>query len=109
MTDIHPRNIDTEYLLNDQYKTANNLQARANLHIKFSANKYGWHRWVFDQFDLPAAARIIEFGTGQAGCGPKTWIASLATGISQLQTFRLGCSKKVSAISHPVHTPSSTR
>jgi ubiquinone/menaquinone biosynthesis C-methylase UbiE len=64
MTDMHPRSIDTEYLLKDQYKTANNLQARANLHVLFSVNKYGWHRWVFDQFEIPAAARIIEFGTG---------------------------------------------
>jgi ubiquinone/menaquinone biosynthesis C-methylase UbiE len=48
-----------------QYQTAANLEARIGLHERFSTNPQGWHRWVFDQFALPATARILELG-----CGP---------------------------------------
>ena len=64
MTDNRSRLIDYNYLLNEQYKNANNLAARAQIHIRFSTNKYGWQQWLFDQFDLPADARVVEFGTG---------------------------------------------
>jgi ubiquinone/menaquinone biosynthesis C-methylase UbiE len=56
--------IDQDYLRNHQYQNAANLTSRMNLHEQFSTNKYGWHRWVFDQFDLPATARILELGSG---------------------------------------------
>lgn len=38
---------------------------RAGLHERFSTNAIGWHRWVFEQMDLPEGARILE-----VGCGP---------------------------------------
>ena len=63
MTDNRSRRIDSNYLLNDQYKNASNLMARAQL-SRFSTNQYSWQRWLFDQFDLPATARVIDFGTG---------------------------------------------
>jgi ubiquinone/menaquinone biosynthesis C-methylase UbiE len=56
---------DQHYLLTDQYRDATNLDARVRLHVLFSANKYGWNRWYFDQLDLPSHARILELG-----CGP---------------------------------------
>jgi len=56
---------DQRYLLEEQYKDAANLNARARLHARFSTNPHGWHRWVFDQFDLPSRCRILELG-----CGP---------------------------------------
>jgi len=56
---------DQDYLRNEQYKDASNLNARIRIHIEFSTNKYGWFRWVFDQYDLPSQARILELG-----CGP---------------------------------------
>jgi SAM-dependent methyltransferase len=43
---------DQEYLLTDQYRDASNLNARIQLHARFSTNKYGWHPWVFDQLEL---------------------------------------------------------
>jgi ubiquinone/menaquinone biosynthesis C-methylase UbiE len=52
------------FLLADQYKDAGNLNARAQLHARSSTNKYGWMRWVFDQFHLPAECRILELGCG---------------------------------------------
>jgi ubiquinone/menaquinone biosynthesis C-methylase UbiE len=58
---------DPDYLLNQQYKTGANLYARINLHSRFSANSYGWFRWVFDQLDLPAGCRLLELGCGTGG------------------------------------------
>ncbi len=59
---------DPNYLLNEQYKNASNLNARANLHIRFSTNRYGWMRWVFDELmDLPPDARVLELGCGPGG------------------------------------------
>ncbi len=52
-------------LLEHQYADSGNLNARAELHRRFSTNTTGWHPWAFDQFDLPAAAYILELG-----CGP---------------------------------------
>ncbi len=56
---------DQKYLLADQYKDASNLNARIELHRRFSTNKQGWMRWVFDQLNLPPQCRILDLG-----CGP---------------------------------------
>lgn len=62
--------INQEYLLTDQYRDAGKLNARMALHERFGTSPIQWHRWVFDQFDLPANARILELG-----CGPGTlWV-----------------------------------
>jgi ubiquinone/menaquinone biosynthesis C-methylase UbiE len=58
---------DREYLTNDQYKDATNLDARVALHKRFSTNPYGWMNWVFDHLlTLPENARILEVGCGPA-------------------------------------------
>ncbi|MGB8212383.1 MAG: class I SAM-dependent methyltransferase [Anaerolineales bacterium] len=63
---------DPQYL-KVQYKDAANVDARIRLHQRFSVNKYGWHPWVFDQFDLPPRCRILELG-----CGPGyLWLDNL--------------------------------
>jgi len=56
---------DPEYLRNDQYRTPDNLNARINLHERYSTNDYGWFKWVFDQFNFEEESRILELG-----CGP---------------------------------------
>ena len=48
-----------------QYGSAGNLNARQSLHTRFSTNPVSWHRWVFDQFAIPAVANVLELG-----CGP---------------------------------------
>lgn len=54
---------DQQYLKSDQYKDPANLDARVTLHRRFSANPYGWFRWVFDALlKLPDDARILELG-----------------------------------------------
>ena len=50
--------------VSDQYRNASNLHARIGLHERFSTNKYGWFRWVFDQLNLPSQSRLLELGCG---------------------------------------------
>jgi len=61
------------YLREMQYRDDTNLNARSALHERFSVNPVGLQRWVFDQLDLPARARILE-----VGCGPgNLWVPNL--------------------------------
>jgi ubiquinone/menaquinone biosynthesis C-methylase UbiE len=58
---------DQEYLKTDQYKDSSNLDARVEIHKRFSTNPYGWFNWVFDALlKLPADAKILELGCGPA-------------------------------------------
>ena len=59
------RMADPQYLRSEQYVSAANLSARIQLHARFSTNRYGWHRWLFDQLRLPARCSVLELG-----CGP---------------------------------------
>lgn len=60
------RGTDQSYLLNEQYKTSSNLTNRASLHERFSTNPQGWMHWMFDQYDLPENASVLELGCGPA-------------------------------------------
>lgn len=57
-----------DYLLNQQYKNAANLNARVNIHARFSANPYGWFRWVFDHYTLTQGCQVLELGCGTGEC-----------------------------------------
>lgn len=58
---------DQQYLKTDQYKDSSNLDARVNIHARFSTNPYGWFNWLFDALTkLPAGAKILELGSGPA-------------------------------------------
>lgn len=56
---------DARWLLEEQYRTAENLRARIELH-RFGTAKENWYHWILDRLDLPADARVLEVG---AGCG----------------------------------------
>lgn len=61
---------DQNYLLNEQYKDASNLEARMALHRQFSEQPISWQEWVFDQLGLSGESDILE-----VGCGPaKLWL-----------------------------------
>jgi ubiquinone/menaquinone biosynthesis C-methylase UbiE len=60
---FHSKVNDSQYL-KKQYKDSSNLEARIHLHQRFSVNKYGWQRWIFDQIKLPDTCRILELGCG---------------------------------------------
>ena len=58
---------DQQYLKTDQYKDSTNLDARVEIHRRFSTNTYGWFNWFFDRLlKLPKDARILELGCGPA-------------------------------------------
>ncbi len=60
------------YLLNEQYKDAANLNARIQLHERFSTNPYDWQRWVFDQIRAKPKSSVLEIG-----CGPaRLWLSN---------------------------------
>ena len=63
-----------DYLLNQQYKNGANLNARVNLHARFSTNPYGWFHWVFDHYHLFTGCQVLELGCGTG----ETWQANLA-------------------------------
>jgi ubiquinone/menaquinone biosynthesis C-methylase UbiE len=56
---------DQQYLTTDQYKDASNLDARLEIHRRFSTNPYGWFNWVFDTLaKLPKDSIVLELGSG---------------------------------------------
>lgn len=56
--------IDEPQYVTHQYQDESNLNSRVRLHQRFSVNQVGWHRWVFDQFDLSPDCRLLELGCG---------------------------------------------
>ncbi|MCB0133093.1 MAG: class I SAM-dependent methyltransferase [Caldilineaceae bacterium] len=67
MPEEQPSHADeSTYLREKQYGDASNLNARQALHRRFSTNHADWFRWVFDRFDFPATAALLELGTGPA-------------------------------------------
>ncbi len=54
---------DPQYVA-EQYRQPANLNARIRLHQRYSINRYGWHRWIFDHLRFPAHSRILELGCG---------------------------------------------
>lgn len=48
-----------------QYSDSANLRARIELHAQFSTNPVDFRRWLWEQLELPASARVLELG-----CGP---------------------------------------
>ncbi len=50
----------------EQYQNANNLNARIALHERFATRKGVFHHWLFDHFQAPKDARVLELGTGSA-------------------------------------------
>lgn len=76
---------DQRYLRTDQYRDASNLNARLDLHQRFSTNEYPWQRWVYDHFDLPGCCDILDVGGGPGDLWlknkdriPSGWVITLS-------------------------------
>ena len=75
---------DQEYLVEDQYADSSNLNARQQLHRRFTTNDVNWFEWVLQQFDLPPDGRLLELG-----CGPGDLWSENADGIPSNWTITL--------------------
>ena len=57
---------DQDYLQNDQYHSAVNLNHRIALHERFSTNKTHWAEWIFQHLAVKEAHRVLAVGCGNA-------------------------------------------
>jgi ubiquinone/menaquinone biosynthesis C-methylase UbiE len=64
MRNMTERFTDSRYLATEQYQSSANLDARIQLHQRFSLNPRPWMLWVFDQLALSESAEILEVGCG---------------------------------------------
>lgn len=53
-------------LLSEQYSNSRKFMARIELHRRFRTNPHPWTHWIFDQFDFPENANVLELGSGNA-------------------------------------------
>jgi len=99
------QNIDDPKFVNQQYRTAANLNVRIRLHQQFSTNPYGWQRWLFDQFQISPHALILELGCGagnlwvenldRVSSGWKIVLSDLSTGMVRQARHNLAASQNL--------------
>lgn len=63
MVDIN--NMSSETVVKEQYKNADRLKLRQSLHEKYSVNKVGLGKWMFDQYPFRPKMKILELGSGK--------------------------------------------
>ncbi|MBB3113024.1 ubiquinone/menaquinone biosynthesis C-methylase UbiE [Paenibacillus phyllosphaerae] len=56
--------VQTEQKWGEQYRSAARLQSRIHLYDRFSVNRHGWHRWVFEQLGTEPDVHVLEVGCG---------------------------------------------
>lgn len=61
-----PEGTNRQYLLTQQYKDASNLNARIELHKRFSTSTQNWYEWIFEHFTFADNSQILELGCGSA-------------------------------------------
>ncbi len=63
MIDIN--NMFSKVVMKEQYKNADNLKLRKSLHEKYSVNKVGFQKWMFDQYPFGPKMKVLELGSGR--------------------------------------------
>jgi len=61
-----PEGTNQQYLLTQQYKNASNLNARIELHKRFSTSTQSWYAWILEHFTFANNSQILELGCGSA-------------------------------------------
>jgi SAM-dependent methyltransferase len=59
-----PNITDVQSALLHHYQNASRLEARIQLHAKYSTNKQGFHAWGLAHLYLPPTCRVLEVGGG---------------------------------------------
>jgi ubiquinone/menaquinone biosynthesis C-methylase UbiE len=55
---------DARHILQNHYKDTSRLDARIQLHARYSTNTQGLHAWVFEHLLLPPTCHVLEVGCG---------------------------------------------
>ena len=63
MIDIN--NMSDKTAIKEQYKNTDNLKLRKSLHEKYSVNKIGFHKWMFEQYPFRPGMKVLELGSGR--------------------------------------------
>ncbi|MDE7030077.1 MAG: class I SAM-dependent methyltransferase [Lachnospiraceae bacterium] len=58
-------NMSSKAMLEEQYKNTDNLRLRKGLHEKYSVNKVGFQRWMFEQYPFRTGMKVLELGSGR--------------------------------------------
>ena len=58
-------NMSSKTVIMEQYKNTNNLKLRKGLHEKYSVNKVGFSKWMFEQYPFRAKMKVLELGSGR--------------------------------------------
>ncbi|HSZ37822.1 MAG TPA: methyltransferase domain-containing protein [Acidimicrobiales bacterium] len=80
MTSRESFGIDADYLRDEQYKDATNLNARIALHARFARSDEPWYPWLARRVDWPEDGEVLE-----VGCGPGLLWTSIAPLLPQLR------------------------
>jgi SAM-dependent methyltransferase len=59
-------------ILQNHYQDASRLDARMQLHAKYSTNTHGFPAWVFEHLHLPLTCQVLEVGCGSGAL----WLAN---------------------------------
>lgn len=57
-------NINLHKAVQEQYKSADNLNTRISIHEKYSVNKLGFGNWLYSHYDFVPNTEILELGCG---------------------------------------------
>ena len=58
-------NMSSKTVVKEQYKNEDNLKQRKGLHEKYSVNKVGFQKWMFEQYSFHTKAKVLELGSGR--------------------------------------------
>lgn len=62
---INIENMSNRTLIAEQYKDTSKLALRKSLHEKYSVNKTGFQKWMFQQYPFQPKSKILELGSGR--------------------------------------------
>ena len=58
-------NMSSKTVIREQYKNTDNLKQRKSLHQKYSVNKIGFQKWMFEQYPFRTRMKVLELGSGR--------------------------------------------